>query len=76
MPWYAIMTSAQRRELRYKYQIKGTNLDDCWRSTFFFWCSLMQEEKEILWHLRNERERDREARQLPRREDRMEYRAS
>jgi Cys-rich protein (TIGR01571 family) len=54
-PLYCFMTVATRREVRYRYHIKGNNCDDCWQATFFPCCAFVQEEKEILW--RREREK-------------------
>jgi hypothetical protein len=55
IPLYSFMTVATRREVRYKYHIKGDNLEDCWKATLFPCCAFVQQEKEILW--RRERER-------------------
>jgi hypothetical protein len=55
LPLYCFMTVATRREVRYKYHIKGNNFDDCWKATICACCVFVQEEKEILW--RRERER-------------------
>ena len=37
-----------RREIRYKYGIRGSNRGDCMRSACCPYCALVQEEREIL----------------------------
>merc|ERR1711881_224044 len=49
LPLFCFMTTAQRREVRYRYNIRGNNGDDCWKATFCAWCSLVQEEREVVW---------------------------
>lgn len=61
------------RTCRYRYHIKGTNLEDCWKATFFFWCALIQEEKEIQWQIENRRKQSQNDAGMARRTDRMEY---
>lgn len=57
---------------RYRYHIKGSNCDDCWRSTFCFWCAIVQEEKEVLWQ--TERKKKAQGTNgMTRREDMMVY---
>jgi hypothetical protein len=56
LPLYCFMTVATRREVRYRYHIKGDNCEDCWKATLFPCCTLVQEENEILW--RKEREKE------------------
>jgi hypothetical protein len=66
------MTSAQRREVRYKYHIKGSNGADCLESTFCVCCALVQEEKEVMWRMQRESERKGTG-QMERRVEEMKY---
>ncbi|KAF2102822.1 PLAC8-domain-containing protein [Rhizodiscina lignyota] len=72
-PLFAIMTSGQRREVRYKYHIKGSNGDDCWRSTFCCWCAIIQEEKEVQWQIEKRKKETENRSGMTGREDMMEY---
>lgn len=42
------MMMANRREIRYRYGIEGSNCEDCWTTAFFPCCALVQEEKEMV----------------------------
>lgn len=39
---------ANRREIRYRYGIEGSNCEDCWKTAFCPCCALVQEEKETI----------------------------
>ncbi|OCL01232.1 PLAC8-domain-containing protein [Glonium stellatum] len=49
IPCYWVFTMATRREIRYRYGIRGSNRGDCMRSACCPYCALVQEEREILW---------------------------
>jgi hypothetical protein len=68
------MTSAQRREIRYRYHIKGNNGEDCLKATFCVCCALVQEEKEVVW--RENQTKLMSTEQLAKREEDMKYSAS
>jgi hypothetical protein len=70
-PLFCFMTTAQRREVRYRYHIKGDNGDDCIKGTFCVWCSLVQEEKEVVWREEQKKLVSRE--QMDRRKETMAY---
>jgi hypothetical protein len=71
LPLYCFMTVATRREVRYRYRLKGDQFEDCWKATFCICCSLVQQEKEIL--KRKERLGSEGGEGYERRRDRMEY---
>lgn len=48
IPFYWVFTMSTRREIRYKYSIRGSNRGDCMRSACCPYCALVQEEREIL----------------------------
>lgn len=74
-PLYYCMTSTQRREVRYKYHIKGNNATDCATATFCVWCTLVQEEREVQWRMGRELERKKETGQMEKRVEEMKYQA-
>lgn len=67
------MTWTQRREVRYKYHIKGNNAADCATSTFCVCCSLVQEEREVQWRMQQEMDRKKGTGQMERRVEEMKY---
>jgi Cys-rich protein (TIGR01571 family) len=69
LPLFCFMTTATRREVRYRYNIKGDNFSDCWKATFFPCCALVQEEKEVLYQMGKAREDQ----GYGKRDDKMEY---
>ena len=71
LPLFCFMTTAQRREVRHRYNIKGNNGDDCWKATFCAWCSLVQEEREVVW--REEQKKLLASQQPGKRDDTMVY---
>jgi Cys-rich protein (TIGR01571 family) len=72
LPLFCFMTSAQRREIRYRYNIRGNNGVDCLKATFCVWCSLVQEEKEVVWR-EEQKKLASSVSQLAKREDHMQY---
>jgi len=67
------MTSTQRREVRYKYHIKGNNAEDCLKATFCVCCALVQEEKEVTYRMQKEMERKKGSEQMEKRVEKMKY---
>ncbi|KAF2399310.1 PLAC8-domain-containing protein [Trichodelitschia bisporula] len=56
LPCCWIMTVANRREIRYRYHIKGSNKADCFQATLCCCLALIQEEKETV--LREKRRKE------------------
>jgi len=50
------MLVPNRRDIRYRYHLKGDNVDDCWKTLICPWCAIVQEEREV--RLRQEKERN------------------
>ncbi|KAE9983451.1 hypothetical protein EG328_009943 [Venturia inaequalis] len=73
-PVYYCMTWTQRREVRYKYHIKGNNANDCCASTFCVCCTLVQEEREVQWRMQQAMEKKKGTGQMERRDGEMKYR--
>ncbi|KAF1986929.1 PLAC8-domain-containing protein [Aulographum hederae CBS 113979] len=75
LPTYCSPMQANRRELRHRYNIKDTNCSDCWRVTFCPFCSLVQEEKEVVWREEQKELLEREQQGYGRRQEGMVYQA-